>query len=158
VLFDVGQNIEEMKSVAIGFVLFTIVFGVSLIGICLREMPFLFSPYSIVTGEIVKTEPENHASVYYTYSVGDQQYQGVDSGGDGPVGTSLAIYYSINEPWFSRIEKPKGILGIAGDTFLGALFIATAGTIILKATGQLASIERFLALTKEAQQAAPRNR
>jgi hypothetical protein len=122
-----------MKSIVIGLLLFTPVFVISLLTGLQKEWPFLFDPYSSVIARVVEVEPKFHKYFYYSYSISNREYQGIDFGSVQQVGTTLTIYYPHDKPWISRTDKPAdGIGHIMLESSMGALYIALAGTLLMK--------------------------
>ena len=131
-----------MRFVVISLLLFTLVFSISFVSEIVRDWPFVFGPHSSAAARIIAAEPENHGTVYYSYSIDGRDYQGVDIGSEQRVGTVATIYYSDGKPWVSRIEEPsRGVFAAFVRSFAGALFLAVAGTSVIKLTGRQQSCE-----------------
>ena len=76
---------------------------------------YLLSGRGVSTqGQITKTEPENHAAIYYSFSVGQQTYSGVGSAGnmnrkfdEVSVGDKVPVVYDPVNPEASCLGDPN---------------------------------------------------
>jgi hypothetical protein len=71
-----------------------------------------------VYGHVIAKEPENHQTVRYAYEVGETEYKGSGSGGDGnpdfedlSIGDQIVIYYDPVSPYRSTMSNPWNELG-----------------------------------------------
>lgn len=83
------------------------------------------------SGTVTAKEPQNHATVRYSYYVNSEAYQGAGSAGFGTpsfeeisVGDEVLVVYMPNDPSVSCLGHPKGLL--KDDlTFVGLAAIGT---------------------------------
>ena len=117
--------------------IFVVFFLVSFFGQILHSKGLMFRDTNTVMGRVLRHEPSNHSSVYYTYDHHGSTYEGVGSAENYKENDSIRISHSTSRPEVSEISERIPSLGnLVSFTLFGSLLCAAFGTAILSLGGK----------------------
>jgi hypothetical protein len=83
---------------------------------------------------VSRTERQNHATCYFTYTIASRQYESSDSECDTNIGQVITVMYLPSDPAFATVQSPQSNLAFV--TFVPFGMSALAGILAAIRTGR----------------------
>jgi hypothetical protein len=115
-----------------GLAVFCLMCSVIFLGEFAQKRRFLLEAWTHTTAIVTRTEPENHAMAYYSYSVDGKAFSGAGSYAYAKIGLQITVFYLDADPSVSTVFDPRsGFRGILVSAVWGAGFFALYGSLIV---------------------------